>query len=119
MSCRNISCSSDEECRIKNGIHKCYPIGEGVCHASGDPHYTSYDGKKFDFQGTCTYILSKSCGIKGTNLVEFSVKVENAQWDRAIGRKVVSVARLVTVEVYGFTFIVKYKTSGVLVRNDT
>lgn len=51
--------------------------------------------------------------------MEFSVKVENAQWDRVIGRKVVSVTRLVTVEVYGFTLIVKYKTSGVLVRNDT
>lgn len=117
--CKKMSCTSDEECRIKNGIHKCYPTSEGVCHASGDPHYTSFDGKRFDFQGTCTYTLSKSCKTKGTDLDTFSVNVENVQWDRMIGRKVVSVARLVTVEVFGFILIVKYKTSGVLVRNDT
>lgn len=114
-----MSCTSDEECRIKNGIHKCYPTSEGVCHASGDPHYTSYDGKRYDFQGTCTYTLSKTCKTKGTDLDEFTVNVENVQWDRMTGRKVVSVARLVTVEVHEVTFILKYKTSGVLVRNNT
>lgn len=114
-----MSCTSDEECRIKNGIHKCYPTSEGVCHASGDPHYTSYDGKRYDFQGTCTYALSKTCKTKGTDLDTFSVNVENVQWERMTGRKVVSVARLVTVEVHGVTFILKYKTSGVLVRNNT
>lgn len=119
VSCKSMSCTPDEECRIKNGIHKCYPTSEGVCHASGDPHYTSFDGKRFDFQGTCTYTLSKTCQTKGTDLDTFSVNVKNVQWDRIIGRKVASVARLVTVEVYGFTLVVKYKTSGVLVRNDT
>ncbi len=32
----------------------------GVCTASGDPHYRSFDDKKFDFQGKCRYILAES-----------------------------------------------------------
>lgn len=98
------------------GIQKCHPIGKGVCRASGDPHYTSYDGLKFDFQGTCTYTLSKSCGLEGSNLVDFTVNVENVQWERN-RRRVVSVTKLVAVEVYGFTLVMKHKTSGILVRN--
>ena len=31
---------------------------KGWCHAAGDPHYISYDGTKFDFMGTCRYLLT-------------------------------------------------------------
>lgn len=104
---------------IKNGVRKCYPVSNGVCQASGDPHYRSFDGLKFDFQGTCTYVLSKSCGIEGTSLAAFSVQVENVQWNRMRWRKRVSVTKLVAVNVYNFTLTMRNNMFGVLVRNCT
>ncbi|KAM9309078.1 IgGFc-binding protein [Pholidichthys leucotaenia] len=114
--CKSFACGPNEICKIENGIHKCHPIGNGVCKASGDPHYHSFDGRKFDFQGTCTYTLSKSCGLEGTHLLAFSVQVENVEWNRRMNRKIVSVTKLVAVEVYGFTLIMKNKMSGVLIN---
>lgn len=118
VECRKFSCGPNEKCKVENGIQKCQPIGKGVCHAAGDPHYHSFDGRKFDFQGTCTYILSKSCGTDGTHLANFSIQVENEQWDR-MKRKVVSVTKLVAVETYGFTLTLKNKMRGVLVSSCT
>lgn len=118
VECKNFSCGPNEKCKIENGVQKCHPVGKGVCRASGDPHYLSFDGRKFDFQGTCTYTLSKSCGVEGTHLQAFSVQVENEQWDQMRGKKKVSVTRLVAMEVYGFTLIMRNKMLGVLVSDD-
>ena len=117
VECKKFTCGPDEKCKVENGVQKCHPVGKGVCHASGDPHYRSFDGRTFDFQGTCTYTLSKSCGLEGTHLVAFSVQVENVRWEQ-MTRKVVSVTKLVAVEVYGFTLIMRNNMFGVLVSNN-
>ena len=42
------------------------------CHASGDPHYYTFDRRHYDFQGVCEYIFTKPC-----NSNEFSIIVTN------------------------------------------
>ncbi|XP_069552328.1 IgGFc-binding protein isoform X1 [Brachyistius frenatus] len=115
VECKKFTCGPNEKCKIENGIQKCQPVGKGVCHAAGDPHYLSFDGRRFDFQGTCTYTLSQSCGLEGTHLQAFSVQVENVRWNR-MQKKVVSVTKLVAVKVFGFSLIMRNNMFGVLVN---
>ncbi|XP_065053369.1 mucin-2-like [Rhopilema esculentum] len=65
----------------------------GWCSAYGDPHYTSFDGKKFMFQGSCEYVMAQDfCnGRNGT----FRVQTQNV----VCGSTGVTCAKDITVQV--------------------
>ncbi|XP_069497528.1 IgGFc-binding protein-like [Ambystoma mexicanum] len=96
MVCEAHTCATLEECKVLNGIRKCYPVDSGICWASGDLHYHTFDGVSFDYQGTCKYTLSKTSSTS-ESLISFRVMVQNEhRWSPAVAR-----TRLVEVDVYG------------------
>ncbi|XP_072282847.1 IgGFc-binding protein-like [Pyxicephalus adspersus] len=117
VNCLSVPCRPDEECKLVNGALGCQPMKSGRCVASGDPHYISFDGLKFDFQGNCTYIFAKVV-VSDPRLVNFSVVVEN----EGFGKGRLAVTRGVLVNVYGYTVAIKrdmrskVKVNGELVR---
>lgn len=94
------------------GEAECVPTHTGTCWAWGDPHYRTYDGYAFDFQGTCNYVMSETCGdLDG--LVPFSVTERNDNR----GSKAVSYVREVQVSVYGYSIVIRKNQVGlVMVR---
>lgn len=49
------------KCKCAKGVWKCSDETCGArCGAIGDPHYTTFDGKHFDFMGKCSYYLLKT-----------------------------------------------------------
>ncbi|KAM8927862.1 IgGFc-binding protein-like [Pelodytes ibericus] len=106
------SCGPNEECKVVNGVQKCQPIGSAQCSAAGDPHYSSFDGLAFDFQGTCTYTLTKTI-TTNANLVPFAISVNNEKW----GNGKVAVTKLISLDVYGYTLTLKYNIRGKILVN--
>ncbi|XP_063074849.1 IgGFc-binding protein-like [Engraulis encrasicolus] len=113
--CTASSCSEQESCRTVDGKFGCHPKPEATCRASGDPHYTSFDRRKFDFQGTCRYVLASVCnGSQG--LPHFQVEARNEAWN---GRQV-SITVAVYVNVSGHqVYISKYHPGTVQVNGET
>ena len=58
----------------------------------GDSHYTTFDGKKFEFAGKCEYILASSVDVKD---IRFQIAVKNV----ACGSSGVTCAKKITFEV--------------------
>lgn len=94
--CFGVACRPQETCQEKNDQGVCVPNYEDTCWLWGDPHYHSFDGWNFDFQGTCNYVLATtSCpGVSDTQgLTPFTITTKNENR----GNPAVSYARLVTV----------------------
>ena len=68
------------KCICQNGEWACSRtscFNGATCYASGDPHYSSFDSRRYDFQGTCEYVLTKDCQRE-----RFTVTAVNTQCNR-------------------------------------
>ncbi|XP_075697035.1 IgGFc-binding protein-like [Rhinoderma darwinii] len=107
VQCTSFLCGINEECKIIDGIRKCHPVTSAHCSASGDPHYITFDGLAYDFQGNCTYTLTKTI-TSNTDLIPFTVNVKNEKWPDTT----FSVTKLVSFEVFGHNLVLKYNMQG-------
>jgi len=70
------NCPSGSQLVKKEG--QCCPqceLKEGVCTVFGDPHYKTFDGRIFNFQGSCKYLLAQDCEKKKNS--SFSIRITN------------------------------------------
>ncbi|NWR67001.1 FCGBP protein, partial [Bucorvus abyssinicus] len=109
-------CKAGERCAVVRGVRRCVATDRSICVATGDPHYTTFDGRRFDFMGTCVYQLAGLCS-EDPSLIPFTVTVENNNR----GSRAVSFTKEVTLNVYNMTLSLsqehpqKLKVNGILV----
>lgn len=108
-SCQGIHCASGQRCQMVNGKARCVAESRAVCRAQGDPHYTTFDGRRYDMMGTCTYTMAELHSSKGS-LLAFKVDAKNEH--RSSNK--VSYVRLVTVHAYNHIVSLIYGEVGLV-----
>lgn len=108
-------CPKYKKCLKYGGSYKCVCMKgwtgakcEKQGCTGGDPHYTTFDGKRYDFMGRCEYIYAKDCSKDHS----FEVLQQNEVCNTA---KTVSCTK--TIRVFFQQFEVILERSGVVYVN--
>ncbi|ODM93437.1 BMP-binding endothelial regulator protein [Orchesella cincta] len=131
IRCTEQMCPKNLPCpwgyKLKYIPGKCCPecVGEdGVCTVFGDPHYRTFDGRVFNFQGACKYVLTSDC--KGKS---FAVRVRNDaresrafSWTRTVTLKVregrVTLGQKMRIKVNGKRVALPYNHGTLSITQD-
>jgi hypothetical protein len=66
---------------------QCPPQGK-ACSARGDPHYHSFDGLRFDWQGQCEYVMVRDARKEGSTQFEVQVRHTDRRLNKRASRQV-------------------------------
>lgn len=113
MSCQASYCSPQEICKVSYGILRCVAVDSATCRVSGSIHYTTFDGRHFDFMGTSVYVLAQTCWTR-PGLNPFTILQENA----FRGNEQVAVTKMITVQVANYTLQLEQNQWKVKVREE-
>lgn len=107
ISCQETVCGPYEVCEPREKYFQCLPVESSTCVVFGDPHYHTFDGLLFHFQGSCAYLLARNC-LTGNQLPFFSVEAKNENR----GSSLVSWLKDISVEVYSHNIVIPKGSFG-------
>lgn len=82
-----------------------------MCWVAGDPHYTTFDQKKYDFMGDCHYTLCKNCWNPAD---DYEIQAKNSPCGASAG---ITCTEEVNVRV-GSTSVLLLRGHSVLVNGE-
>lgn len=119
--CQEVKCRSNEELVRPPGecCPKCIEAA-GSCTVFGDPHFKTFDGKFFSFQGSCKYLLAADCLDHS-----FSIRLTNdarttnrSSWTKTITLKMgtirVNLGQKMRIKVNGTRVTLPYSQGPIL-----
>ncbi|XP_037941774.1 BMP-binding endothelial regulator protein-like [Teleopsis dalmanni] len=121
MRCPPIKCRTNELLKTLPG--ECCPKcveSAGTCTVFGDPHFKTFDGKFFSFQGSCKYLLAADCRDHS-----FSIRLTNdgrdtkrSSWTKTVTLKMkdvrINLGQKMRVKVNGSRVVMPYSQGSIL-----
>uniref|UniRef100_A0A670Z162 Alpha-tectorin n=1 Tax=Pseudonaja textilis TaxID=8673 RepID=A0A670Z162_PSETE len=113
LFCQEVSCGPYEICEAKDKFFQCVSMESSTCVIFGDPHYHTFDGFLFHFQGSCSYLLARQCW-PGSRLPFFSVEAKNENR----GGSSVSWLKDISIEIYSHKIVIPKGSFGKIMIDD-